>query len=43
MDGVLYVVDVTFSEITEVLHGTATGRGHENRPIWIPDGNTCWS
>ena len=27
-------------EITEVLRGTATGRRHENRPIWMPDGNT---
>ena len=38
--GVLYVIDVASGEITEVLNGTATARRHENRPIWLPDGNT---
>jgi Tol biopolymer transport system component len=38
--GVLYVIDVASGEITEVLHGTATGRRHENRPIWMPDGGS---
>ena len=37
--GVLYVIDVASGAVTEVLHGTATGRRHENRPIWMPDGN----
>ncbi|HEY7667222.1 MAG TPA: hypothetical protein VIE12_03760 [Actinomycetota bacterium] len=37
-DGVLYVVDVATGEVTEVLAGTATGRRHENRPNWLPDG-----
>ena len=38
-NGVLYVVDVATGEITEVLRGTATGRRHENRPNWLPDGD----
>jgi Tol biopolymer transport system component len=38
--GVLYVVDVATGEVTEVLRGTATGRRHENRPNWLPDGDT---
>ena len=38
--GVLYVIDIASGEITEVLRGTATARRHENRPIWLPDGNT---
>jgi Tol biopolymer transport system component len=38
-NGVLYVVDVATGEVTEVLRGTATGRRHENRPNWLPDGN----
>lgn len=38
--GVLYVIDIASGDITEVLHGTATARRHENRPIWMPDGNT---
>ena len=39
-NGVLYVVDVATGEVTEVLRGTATGRRHENRPNWLPDGDT---
>ncbi len=39
-NGVLYVIDVATGEVTEVLRGTATGRRHENRPNWLPDGNT---
>jgi Tol biopolymer transport system component len=38
-NGVLYVVDVATGEVTEVLRGTATGRRHENRPTWLPDGS----
>ena len=38
--GVLYVIDVASGDITEILSGTATARRHENRPIWMPDGNT---
>jgi TolB protein len=36
--GTLYVVDVATGDITEILRGTATGRRHENRPSWLPDG-----
>jgi dipeptidyl aminopeptidase/acylaminoacyl peptidase len=39
-NGVLYVVEVATGEVTEVLRGTATGRRHENRPNWLPDGDT---
>jgi Tol biopolymer transport system component len=39
-NGVLYVVDVATGDVTEVLRGTATGRRHENRPNWLPDGDT---
>ncbi|MGZ5301534.1 MAG: TolB family protein [Actinomycetota bacterium] len=39
-NGVLYVVDVATGEVTELLRGTATGRRHENRPNWLPDGDT---
>jgi Tol biopolymer transport system component len=38
--GTLSVMDVATGDITEVLRGTATGRRHENRPNWLPDGNT---
>lgn len=38
--GVLYVIDIATGDITEVLNGTATARRHENRPNWMPDGNT---
>ena len=38
--GTLFVLDVATGDITEVLRGTATGRRHENRPNWLPDGNT---
>ncbi len=38
-NGVLYVIDVASGDVTEVLRGTATGRRHENRPNWTPEGD----
>jgi Tol biopolymer transport system component len=39
-NGVLYVVDIANGDVTEVLRGTATGRRHENRPNWMPNGGS---
>ena len=38
-NGVLYVVDVATGHVSEVLRGTATGRRHEDRPNWLPNGD----
>ena len=37
--GTLYVIDIATGDTTEILRGTATGRRHENRPNWLPDGS----